>query len=233
MTPYQYVSNNPIMRVDPTGMEDHDYKVNKQGQVTKIRDTNDNFDRIYNEDLSENITVSKSFLWGTKTFEKFEPKGSSYGKNDTYNIYNEDVKNGKNIFNFFAKNTRVEYDYNEFSNSKTGTKFATIHTSHISDELNGGYELIKSILDRDKNIKWNYSEHVHPNVREIERFYPSGWTYDGKGGFRRTNGGDRKFYERFSSDPNYNKRIPKWHHVKSIYLNKTIKYNDKVFEFIN
>ncbi len=227
------------MRVDPTGMEDHDYKVNKQGQVTKIRDTNEDFDRIYNEDLSENITVSKSFLWGTKTFEKFESKGSSYGKKDTYNISNEDVNNGKNIFNFFAKNTRVEYDYNEFSNSKNGTKFATLYTAHMSGDLPGGTELIKSILDSSEQINWEYSDHSHPSARTTKEFLPTGWAYRSDGSLTVTNDprtkkpyGDRGVFDSFKSNPKYNNRMPNYHHVTSPYLNKQIKYNDKIFNFV-
>src|SRR5690606_5529910 len=56
MTPYQYVSNNPIMRIDPTGMNDHDYKLNKDtGKLTLVRENKDEFDRILETDDEGNI----------------------------------------------------------------------------------------------------------------------------------------------------------------------------------
>lgn len=41
------------MRIDPTGMNDHDYKLNKDGSLEKTRNTKDNFDRIFNEEGKE------------------------------------------------------------------------------------------------------------------------------------------------------------------------------------
>lgn len=159
----------------------------------------------------------------------------NYGKADTYNISHAEVKSGKgkSIFNFFARNSRVEFDYNEFTNTKTGGRFGTLFTKHISDELPGADKLVRSILDISDDIRWDYSVHNHPNVTELKRFRPSGWTYDGKGGFKIEKTGDRQVFENLKNNPRYNTRMPKWHHVTSPYLNKTIRYNDKSFNFIN
>jgi len=64
MTPYQYCGNNPIMFVDPTGMNHDDYGVNKEtGEINLIRKTNDKFDRIMATDEDGNIkTYATGFL---------------------------------------------------------------------------------------------------------------------------------------------------------------------------
>ena len=38
------------MLTDPTGMNHHDYEVNKQVDIGLIRKTKDNFDTLYNQD---------------------------------------------------------------------------------------------------------------------------------------------------------------------------------------
>lgn len=43
-TPYHFVSNNPINRIDPNGLTD--YKVNSDGEVSQVGDPNDDPDRI-------------------------------------------------------------------------------------------------------------------------------------------------------------------------------------------
>ena len=70
-------------------------------------------------------------------------------------------------------------------------------------------------------------------MTELKRFRPSGWTYDGKGGFKIEKTGDRQVFENLKNNSSYNTRMPKWHYVTSPYLNKTIRYNDKSFNLVN
>lgn len=88
MTPYQYVSNNPIMRVDPTGMVDHEY--DKDGN--KISDLGgDKIDFHHQEDGSVKITDRKSGDY-TYTRKKSDVIQDFEHRDETVNwrkIYNE------------------------------------------------------------------------------------------------------------------------------------------------
>jgi len=91
MTPYQYVGNNPVNMVDPTGMNHHDYKLNSDGSLKLLNETTDDFDRIFREDGKKSITVSKSFLWGENPSGRFNPTLPTYGKKAKYNLTNAEV----------------------------------------------------------------------------------------------------------------------------------------------
>lgn len=45
-SPYNYVQNNPLLRVDPFGLTD--YEINRRGKITKVEgsDTDDGKDRL-------------------------------------------------------------------------------------------------------------------------------------------------------------------------------------------
>ena len=58
LTPYNFVQNNPIMRVDPSGLLD-DYGIDQNGNVTLIKETDDKFDRLYSVTSDENGEVIK------------------------------------------------------------------------------------------------------------------------------------------------------------------------------
>ncbi|QMU66577.1 MAG: hypothetical protein GKR88_21305 [Flavobacteriaceae bacterium] len=46
LTPYNFVQNNPILRVDPTGLLD-DYGLDQNGNIELIKETNDDTDTLY------------------------------------------------------------------------------------------------------------------------------------------------------------------------------------------
>ena len=79
LTPYNFVSNNPIMRVDPTGMVVDDIYLNAQGEVTKVVE-NDQPNRFFDENGNElkfhddgeggvdNFLLSAHFIIGEKLY---------------------------------------------------------------------------------------------------------------------------------------------------------------------
>src|SRR5690606_12788323 len=157
-------------------------------------------------------------------------------------ISSKDMKTyGKAIFRFFANNTDKEWDYNEFTNNKTGERTGNIITSLHEGSISNPDYYIKDVLDSDSNINWDYSEHNHPGTKTTSTFYPSGWDYNAKTGIlqkttKKSTGepdGDRGFYNSFKLDSKYNKRMPAFHHIYSPHINQTIKSNNESFNYIN
>jgi RHS repeat-associated protein len=62
VSPYNYVQNNPVMRIDPTGKLDDDYAVSKNGDIKKNRKTQDKTDKLYARKEDGNIDTKKSII---------------------------------------------------------------------------------------------------------------------------------------------------------------------------
>lgn len=213
MTPYQYVSNNPIMRIDPTGMNDHDYKLNRDGKLEVKAYTKDKFDRIFNADGSESITTPKGFI----DFSYQSPGGDA----TVYPLGNEDLKNDKGgkIFDFFKNNTKYEYTLQEFKDTKSGIKTGYLATSFDSGFVDDESEFY-SRMHSNANLINTRGEHSHPSGGPFsESAYPSGFNPDlsrqlGQSGRPLIKGDAGNYFERKTAFPG---RLPKYYGIR---LNK-------------
>ncbi len=50
VSPYSYVQNSPVNRVDPSGALDDNYSVDDQGNVKLEEKTDDDFDMVYTKE---------------------------------------------------------------------------------------------------------------------------------------------------------------------------------------
>ena len=177
ISPYVYVANNPINAIDPDGRDI--WEINKQGKVINriedesqdafymvAKDADGNYQRTYTTDEEGNKTYNSiSFEYGT--VEDFQSQYSDEKKTtlDWYNVRGDN--NGKQLFEFFSKNTKVE-----FSQLLLGRKgddgLNIISTSH--DESTD--RSVNFLLDSQYKFGYTIRGHNHNHPRNTP--YPSG-----------------------------------------------------------
>lgn len=136
---------------DPTGLAafafDNDYGLDDNGNITLIKETDDNFDRLYAIDekgnkkdtnadgsVSENdaVTVNdQSILPSLSNKKSTETKSGA--KNVSY-AFTQNSEDAFNIFTFAANNSSVEWGLNKYRNtSGDGSDWFFMGTYHLSD----------------------------------------------------------------------------------------------------
>ena len=125
LTPYHYCSNNPIGRVDPSGKMDDEWEFDERGNLLNTK-TNDEKDIFIVKKKDGSPAISKDYSKGTikmltnKNGEKYwQVKGD---------------ENAKELFEFLANNSSVEWGH--FNVSKGGTNGRNyLVTSHSEDNI--------------------------------------------------------------------------------------------------
>ena len=168
LSSYHYCSNNPIMRIDPTGK--YDYEVNETSKKITRTGTKDSPDRflIKNEN-GETIATSENYKAGTVSKLENSKIGS------TFSVSN-DTDRGE-IFKFLAKNTTADVEWQTLSgNDNKGNELNRIGTNYKPDGvtiLNGEFN---KMFDKGNNV----NEFTHSHTRYGSPI-PSGYDPNSEG----------------------------------------------------
>jgi len=121
-SPYCAFDDNPVYHTDPTGMGvENDYGVDKSGNTYLIKETDDNFDRLFAVDdkgkiINENnfVKVNDQKLLPELSITKGIPQkadagGNVYEKGELHYAASKNKEDVVNVFQFLAKNTNFEW----------------------------------------------------------------------------------------------------------------------------
>ena len=128
---YQYVRNNPILRIDPNGMDD--YKINKEtGAMELVKETDDKKDRVLKTDGEGNVKRKGDGLFGflVRDSEKGKAKVAFGG------IQQGILEDGMNLK---TENNIIDVNGEGQPTEKGVEAFALKLSEHIGKEIGGAY----------------------------------------------------------------------------------------------
>ena len=222
-SPYNYCHGNPIVVVDPDGMDE--YEVDPQGYVSKIKECKDHV--IYAVDKNGKRTGASKTVGNVKLLEELS------GKHDKSLDYEGDYATTKskevgNLYTFLASNTDVEWNLSKFK----GEIYA-LGTKHKDAGVMPFYRVDDEVFNVDNLI---YNVHSHPAHDGTKGASNStGWVGNSPPDFRQIKTLAREFSQKKSSLANYNckynaKEFPKFfvYHKYSSHLYQYTPYTSSI-----
>ena len=164
ISPYAYCANNFINALDPTGMDI--WEINNKGRVVNHIETTEH-DAFYMVDKKGIRIKDKELIFKYGTVESFKSQYSDMAKTsfDWYNIRGD--SNGKQLFEFFATNSSVEWSQLLLGESGNNG-LNIISTSHMTNTEQSIPFLLNS------QYKYNYSIRGHIHNHPNNSPFPSG-----------------------------------------------------------
>ena len=165
ISPYAYCANNFINALDPTGMDI--WEINNKGRVVNHIETTEH-DAFYMVDKKGIRIKYKELIFKYGTVESFKSQYFDKEKNLSFDYYNvKGDSNGKQLFEFFATNTSVEWSQLLLGKNETNG-LNIISTSHMNDTEKG------IIFLYNKQYKYGYTIRGHIHNHPNNSPFPSG-----------------------------------------------------------
>lgn len=173
-TPYHFVSNNPINRIDPFGLTDFTFN-KKTGEVSQIGEANDELDQILKTNRKGEVKYKKNgdakvAIRGIE--QGILADGQNWKKDDQIiEVGGEGQPTVEGVHSFTLGLS--EYIGKEIS----GYSYSSNGSGDITDVLLGNYEKnsrtesISSPADLVRKYKNSYS---HSNIQEVFHTHPDG-----------------------------------------------------------
>ena len=173
-TPYHFVSNNPVMRIDPDGLKD--WEVSEGGQITELnenlyvrnadgvvrqiesmsekRDGETFVDKIIAQDDGSSIYVESE---GMKTIKSISNSKKEEGRFIGFN----NVDDAEELYKFGVEHSNVEWAFAEIDKNKNGGRSAAVVGNN-----EGGPSWMATVFE---NMYGDLAFHIsHSHISTIE-----------------------------------------------------------------